>query len=295
MKNALSFIYIFDAAVLWGCIALFYRSLSSLGFSPIQVVLLRVGCSTILMFLYIIMKDASLLRIRLKDCWLFIGTGVVSLAFFNICYFQAIRLLSPSVAAVLLYTAPVFVMVLSVLLFKEQVTLRKCFSLVVTLFGCLCVTGAFGSGTFTAIGILFGIGSGIGYALYSIFGVVALKRYATETITFYTFLFATISVLPICHIPSLFETITAHPTETLKGSFMIGMFASLLPYVLYTSGLKSISPSTASVVATLEPVVASVIGFVWLNDTMSLTKTVGIILILGAILLLNIPINKKKV
>lgn len=96
---------------------------------------------------------------------------------------------SLSVAAVLLYTAPAFVMVLSYLLFHEKFTVRKSIALVLTFVGCVFVTGIIGSSqTLSGKGILIGIGAGFGYALYSIFGRFALKKgYDSFTISFYTF------------------------------------------------------------------------------------------------------------
>ena len=83
----------------------------------------------------------ELLRIRLRDLWCFLGTGIGSIVFFNYCYFKTISLTSMSVAAVLLYTAPAIVMVLSRILFGERFTVRKVTALVMTFVGCIFVTG----------------------------------------------------------------------------------------------------------------------------------------------------------
>lgn len=294
MKKTLFSGYILVAATLWGCIGLFYKQLSSAGFSQLQVVFLRVATAAVMMAVYIALRNPSWFRIRGRDCPLFIGTGVVSLAFFNYCYFSSMDELSLSVAAVLLYTAPIFVMLMSALLFKEPVTLRKLSAVAVTFLGCVLVTGAFSGGRVTILGILFGLGSGIGYALYTIFGVYALRRYRTETVTFYTFVFAAISVLPLCQPTALIRISQEETLLTCINALGIGFFGCFLPYLLYTKGLEGVPAGQASVMATWEPVVATVLSVLVFHEEMSWTKAAGIVLIVGAIVLLNAPTKSKK-
>ena len=125
MKQHAPALAVLSAAVLWSLISVFVRGLTALGFDSIQIVAGRCLLSALLCFLLLLWKDKSLLRARLKDLWLFAGTGLLSMVFFNWCYFNAISLSALSVAAVLLYTSPVFVMLLSALCFQEPITPRK--------------------------------------------------------------------------------------------------------------------------------------------------------------------------
>ncbi len=294
MKKMSSCVYILIAAVLWGCIGLFYKRLAAIGMNQLQVVFVRVLTAAVLMAVYIAVRRPAWFHIRLRDSWMFIGTGVVSLSFFNLCYFHAMDKLSLSVAAVLLYTAPVFVMLFSAVLFHERLTVKKLIALALTVAGCVLVTGALFDGRITVQGVLFGLGSGIGYALYTVFGVYALRCYETETVTFYTFLFSAISVLPLCRIAELAGIISVSPAESAAYSFCIGFIACLLPYLLYTKGLSGVQAGQASIMATVEPVVAAVIGFAVFREDMTVWKIGGMLLILSAILLLNIQIKGKK-
>ena len=114
-------IYIIIAAVLWGMISIFNRILTGCGFGQIEIVFIRSVTALIGTFIYVYFKDKSLLKIKLKDIWCFVGSGVLSLLFFNICYFNAMQE-NISAAAVLLYTAPAFVVIMSAFLFKEKLT-----------------------------------------------------------------------------------------------------------------------------------------------------------------------------
>ena len=122
-------------ASLWGGIGVFFNMLSDVGFTQMQVVAIRVTAAAVALTLYLLATDRAKLRVKLRDCWCFVGTGIVSLVFFNWCYFTAIQMTSLAVAAVLLYTSPIFVMLFSAVLFHEALTPRKLVALVVTFIG----------------------------------------------------------------------------------------------------------------------------------------------------------------
>ncbi len=293
MKKTRSYLYVIAAAALWGCLGLFFRLLSGVGFSQMQVVAIRVTVAAAVLAVVMAIKDRKLFRFRLKDVWCFIGTGIVSLVFFNWCYFTAMDLTGLSVAAVLLYTAPIFVMALSVWLFKERFGKWKLVALIVTFLGCVLVTGLIeGSGRVSAAGIFAGLGAGVGYALYSIFGRYALMRgYHSMTISFYTFLFAAAAAVPlsgIWNVPAQFWN-----TDTLLGALGIGVLCCLIPYWLYTMGLEGIENSRASIIATIEPVVAAVLSVTVFGEQLSVWKIIGMLCIFSSVVFLNIRTKKE--
>ena len=186
---------------LWGTIGIFVRELYGLGFSTLQIVTMRVFSAAVIMLLYLLFTKPELLKIRFRDSLYFVGTGILSIVFFNLCYFITIRETSIAIAVTLLYTAPAFVAILSRIIFRESLDAKKLFSLGLTLTGCAFVTGYLpelgNSPSITLPWLLTGLGAGFGYALYSIFGKVALKKYDTVTITAYTFFFASLALLPL--------------------------------------------------------------------------------------------------
>lgn len=285
-----SCISIILAAALWGGIGVFFNMLSAVGFTQMQVVAIRVASASAALTLYILVKDRSLLRVRLRDCWCFVGTGIISLVFFNWCYFTAIELTSLAVAAVLMYTSPIFVMLFSAVLFHEKINGRKVVALLVTFIGCLFVAGVFNSGdyAFSLRGILIGIGAGVGYALYSIFGRYTLEKgYHSVTISEYTFLFATLGALPLSRIWGS-APLLAQP-QTLAGALGIGVLCCVFPFILYTQGLSGVETSKAAIMATVEPAVAAMLSFLLYHESLLGSKGVGILLIFAAVILLNQP------
>lgn len=285
---------ILAAAVLWGCIGLFLKLLTAAGLTSMQGVALRslVGCIFYGLFLYF--TDRKALFIVPRDWYYFFGTGVCSLLFFNWCYFNAITLSSMSVAAVLLYTSPVFVTLMSAVLFREAVTPAKLAALAVTFAGCVLVTGLFplGQTPISSRVILFGLGSGFGYALYSIFGKFVLRKYTPATVTFYTILACTIVSLPLSGLHANLSALA--DWRTWAGALGVGVLCCALPYHLYTTGLRDAEPGRAAILATIEPFVAAGLGIVLFREPITPYKLLGMAAILGAVVLLNMPENRTR-
>ncbi len=271
------------AAALWGCIGIFSRDLFNNGFSEVQTVAVRAVFTVVIMFVVILIKEPALLRIRFKDIWLFLGTGICSFLFFNICYMTSICENSLSVACILMYTSPFWVLLLSSPVFGEKITVVKSVAVTICFGGSalLCFTSGL---KWTEKGLLFGLLSGLGYALYSIFGKLAVKRYHSFTITFYTFLFAAIAAVPISNPTELVSLLSV--PHNIWYSFLIALVNTILPYLLYTYGLSKISAGKAAVIAIIEPVVAAVIGHFIFQEYIGTLGCIGIVAVfLGLILL----------
>lgn len=282
-----AYLQIIAAAVLWGCIGLFLKLLTAAGLTSMQGVALRSVAGVSFYGLFLFFTDRKALFIVPKDWYYFFGTGVCSLLFFNWCYFNAITRSSMSVAAVLLYTSPVFVTLMSALFFRERITPVKLLALAVTFAGCVLVTGLFplGQETISLPVVLFGLGSGFGYALYSIFGKFVLNKYSPSTVTFYTILFCAVFALPLSGIQ--------HNLSVLKdwrawaGTLGVGVICCAVPYHLYTTGLKDAEPGRAAILATIEPFVAAGLGILLFHEAITPWKLLGMAAILGAVALLN--------
>lgn len=175
MKNK-ALAAVLAAGTFWGTMGFFARSLYSAGFGPLEVAQTRITTGLVFVGLYILLFNRNLFKVKLKDIWCFLGTGIVSLLLFSTCYFSALNYTSLAVAAILLYTAPFFVMLLSLLLFKEKMNGKKVLALLLAFAGCVLVSGVGGDTAFSWKGILLGLGSGFFYALYSIFGRYAINR-----------------------------------------------------------------------------------------------------------------------
>lgn len=287
MKKIAPFLVLL-AGILWGMIGIFVRKLNQYGFASMDIVALRAVTTTLLLGIYLLIYDKEKLHIHMKDIWCFIGTGILSIVFFNYCYFKAITLASLSVAAILLYTAPAIVMILSAILFHEKITKLRLLSLILTFAGCVLVTGlASGTAELNPQGILAGLGAGLGYALYSIFSRYALDRgYQSITISFYTFLFAMLGTIPFAGYSEI-VSICRQDMKIIGFCLLFGLVSTVLPYLAYTRGLQDLENSKASIIASIEPVTATLLGVIVYREHLSVAELIGVILVLGAIIINN--------
>ncbi len=271
------------AATLWGVVSLFVKGLTFYGFSALQIVAIRVTIGAFILTLYLACTDRKLLRIKLADSKYFVGTGIFSIVFFNWCYFTAIRDTSVAVAAILLYTAPAFVVVLSWFFFREELTRPKAAALGATFVGCVLVVGVLPGlkQTISLPGLLAGLGAGLGYALYSIFGKFALQRYPALTVTTFTFVFAAAVMLPVSGLWDARE-LFAH-WQVIGYCAGFGLFSTVAAYLCYTVALIYIEPGRAAVAATLEPVVAALVGTAVFGEALSGWQLAGMALIIAGV------------
>ena len=276
------------AGCFWGSMGIFVRRLTDYGFSSIQIAAIRVTLAALIFCMLLLIKDPSGFRISVKDIPLFLGLGFGSILFFTVCYFTAITMMPLSTAAILLYTSPIWIMLMSVLFFREKLTGRKLLALALAFAGCVLVSGVSGEGM-TLPGLLVGLGSGIGYGLYSILGTVALRRYSPYTVTTYTFAFAALGSWLICRPAEMLAKFAAAPD--LPGlvffCFLTALVTAVIPFLAYTLGLQTVEASRAGILATVEPLVATLIGVAVFSEPLTLLSGLGILLILAAVVLLN--------
>lgn len=291
-KGYLGDILIIIAGLFWGSMGIFVRHLNDLGFSSIQVACLRLTTAGILFALILLIKDRKGFKIALRDIPLFLALGLVSILFFTCCYFTAIRLMTMSTAAILLYTSPIWVMVLAIIFLKEKFTIQKLIALILAFAGCVLVSG-FG-GKVTVVGILVGLGSGLGYGLYSIFGTFALKKYSPYTVTCYTFLIAGLGSIFVADPVDLVSKISAVESKPALFGFVLltAVVTAVIPFLLYTLGLNMTTAGKAAVLATVEPAAATLFGFFVMKETVGPVAIAGILLVFAAIIVLSL--RKKE-
>lgn len=290
MKKHLGTFMVILAGVCWGLISIFLKNLNSSGFSSFDVMFVRSWISIIFLFLYFLIVDRNKLKIKIKDIWMFLGSGILSLTFFSFCYFTTILNCGATIGVVLLYTSPIFVMLLSALFFKEKITLKKILALILTFVGCILIAGIIGtSNSITAINFLIGLGAGFGYALYSIFAGFAVKKYSSLTVTFYTFLFSGISLLFMPMFVNPINVILSVNTDNILYFLGVAIVCTVIPYIAYTLGLSKMEKGKAAVLVTVEPLVGTLIGLLIFNEPANIFNITGIILIFTSVIILSLP------
>ena len=281
--------FVLSAGTLWGVMGVFVRKLGTYGFSPLQIACLRILFGAVLFLLITAVFRRDLLKIQPRDVGLFLGMGLLSLLLFTVCYFTTIDLASLSVAAILLYTSPIWVMLMSAICFREKITRRKLLCAAMAFGGCVLVSGIGSSASLSPMVIVTGLLSAVGYGLYSIFGTFALRKYQPLTVTTYAFLFGAVGALLLCNPIQIVRVIsqTRNPGALVLLIAVTALVTAVLPYLLYTVGLNHMRASAAAIMASIEPVVATAAGALAFGETLTLPAFAGIALVLGAIVVLN--------
>ena len=276
------------AGIFWGSMGFFVRLLTAYGFSAIQTTSLRMTAAALLFALVLLIKEPSGFRLRARDLPLFLGLGLGSVLFFTVCYFTAIELMPLSSAAILLYTSPIWVMLLSLLFFHERLTVTKLAALALAFGGCVLVSGL--SGGVSAKGLLIGLCSGVGYALYSVLGTVALRRYSPLAVSSWTFIIAAAGSWFISKPAAMRHILASAPAPASLALLVLltALVTAFIPYISYTVGLQRIEASRAAILATVEPMVATIFGVAVFGEPLTPQSALGILLILCAVVVLNL-------
>ena len=294
MNNKTASALVIAAGGFWGVMGLFVRTLSGVGLNMFQITAIRLVIGTLMLCVLVLIYDKRLYKIELKDLPIFIGMGILSVLMMSCFYFAAILKTSLSTAAILLYTAPIWVLTASVIFYGEKLTVKKITALICAFVGCICVSGV-SSSNVSVSGILCGLGSGFSFSLYSIIGKYALKKYQPLTVTVYSFIVAAIGSVFLADMPKVITLVADNFDVTMLLNILgIGFVTVFVPYLCYTLGLKHIPAGKAAIMASVEPMVATIAGIFAYGEIPNIIGFCGIVLIILSIVLLNIN-NKKEV
>jgi len=227
------------------------------------------------------------IRVPARALPFFAAYGVLGFALFGLIFFAALERTTVSIAVVLLYTAPAFVVLLSAVLWRERFAANRIIALLLALVGVVLVTGAAGAvlagkATLSFPALLFGLGAGLGYAVYTLFSKVATERHGAFASLFWSFAFAAAA---LALLASPITPFLRSPDHTLL-LLALGIVPTMLPYGLYLIALRHLRASTAAMLASLEPAVAALLAALLLNERLDAWQLVGMSLIVAAAVLL---------
>jgi drug/metabolite transporter (DMT)-like permease len=288
-KNSrLGYGFVILAALLWALSATASKFLFNNGISPFQLVQLRVTVCAVTLFAWLGFRCPALLRISLRDVPYFAILGVFGMAGVQFSYLFAISKINVAAAILLEYLAPVFIALYTVVFAREKLNLYVIAAICSAVSGCYLVVGAYNLDilSMNRAGILAGIGAAITFAWYSVLGEYGMRRYNPWTVLFYAVLFALI-VWNILHPP--LKAFTHHYSfVTWIWIVYIGSMGTVLPFGFYYEGINLIRSTRASITATLEPIIAALISYLFLNEIMAPLQMIGGVLVIGSIILLQL-------
>ncbi|HUJ94369.1 MAG TPA: EamA family transporter [Terriglobales bacterium] len=294
------YLYIATATFLWGIAATLGRAAftgrllpGGRALHPIDSLILSQSRTTfsflILLPVLTLLRRGPALRLPKRDLLQAALLGVFGIAVSNYFYYLAIQRANVATAITLQYTAPVWVLLYAVARKQQKLTLQRVAAVGLALVGIALVIDAFGAGglRLNGPGVLPALVASFSFAFYNIGGHSILARYNRWTVLLYTIGCASLFWILM---NSPWKIAAAHYSG---GQWLFLFFFSLLsvlaPFSFYFAGLQHLEPTRAIVVSCLEPVFSIVIAAIALGEVMRPLQTLGIVLVLAAILLVQRP------
>jgi len=276
------------AAVVWGTLGVFAKAIYRYNIDPLVLVTMRAGIAFAALLVIMLFRSPDLLKVEMRDLIDFAYVGVVGIALEYWVYFETLKRTSSSVASILLYTAPVFVTAGAAAFFGERITRRGLAALGVVLIGGFLAAGGLEAQVLAQgrAGVLFGLASALTYACYTLLSKRTLPKYGSWTTVLYAFGFGTV-LLALMSGPKLAQ-LASVPFEGWILMLGLALGPTLLSYGLYVISLEHIEASRATVICMMEPVTASILGFLLLGERLAGWQLVGALLVLGGVGFLSI-------
>ena len=281
------------AASTWGTLGYFAKMLYAQGVSFESLVAVRASIGWVAVVGFVLAtRGARGLKIARRDLAFLLPLGVVGIGAFYLLYFFTVRESTVGTAAILLYSAPAFVVVLARLFLGEPLNASKVLALLLTLCGIFLVVGAYDLANLEVSPrvLLTGLLSGLTFGLYAIFGRPVAGHLSPAVVLSYALGFGSLLLLPAA-LPTL-DTLADLPASSYALLFLLSVVHTTLAFALYTFGIRYLGAGRAAVVATVEPVVAAAMGVMLLDEGLTVLKTLGALLVLAGAALAQVGRRK---
>ena len=283
------------AASLWGTLGYFAKILYAQGVSFESLVAVRASVGWIAVLGFVLLRRGVRgLRIARRDLVFLVPAGAVGIGVFYLLYFYTVRESTVGTAAILLYSAPAFVVILAWLFLREPLGAPKILALSLTTSGIFLVVGAYDPTNLevSPTVLLTGLLSGLTYGLYAIFGRPVAGHLSPAVVLSYALAFASLLLIPTA-LPTL-DTLAGLPAGSYALLFVLSVVHTTLAFALYTFGIRHLGAGRAAIVATVEPVVAGAMGIVLLNEGLTALKALGALLVLAGAALAQVGPRKAR-
>jgi drug/metabolite transporter (DMT)-like permease len=281
-------VFVILAAVLWGSSGSAAKYLFTSGVTPFAMVQMRLSISAAALFLGLLIHRPGLLRIDRRDIVYFIVFGAAGMAGVQFTYLFAISRIQVAAAILLQYLAPGIIALHAVVFFRERLDAVTLLALASAFCGCYLVVGAYHLSLheMDVWGIGSGILSAVCFAWYSIQGEHGMRKYSAWTVLFYALAFAAVTWNVL--VPPLDGFLQSYRPQQWIWIGYVGILGTLAPFGLYLEGVNRIRSTRASITATLEPITAAVISYLFLNEAMTWPQAIGAGLVIAAVMLLQL-------
>ena len=294
-KIILAHIFLFVANLIYAINYTFAKDVMPGFIQPSGFILLRVtGAVTLFSLIYFLFVNE---RVAKKDIIRLAICGVFGVAINQLFFFEGLNLTSPINAAIIMTINPVLVMIMSGLILYEKINARKGIGIVLGLIGASTLIlhgGSVSGNTDYMVGNMFVFVNATSYGLYLVLVKPLMKKYHPFTVMFYVFAFGLLYVLPFGYTELLEVEWTSFPSIIIWEVIFVVVCTTFIAYLLNTSALRMLNPSTVSIYIYLQPVLATIFA-VWVgSDTISQNKIISAIIIFIGVYLVSVRSLKER-
>ncbi|MDH2047473.1 DMT family transporter [Acinetobacter johnsonii] len=276
-------------AVGWGTLGIASTQLANAGLSNSSVTGLRIVGTFICLLAFLPFLYKVLRTLQFQDIPKLVIQSLLGMLGMTFCYFNAVQQVGPAIAVALLYTAPIWSVVLSFIFLKERITLKSMMLTLVAVSGVACMM--LGDNQLNMTGVLFGLASGICYAAYGVIGKDIIDHYSPTFLLFSSMMVSALAIFPFIHFQEIESLVSNIDFNIVIACILLIVFGTLLPFALYTYGLKYLKASQASIYTIFEPLTAVILASLFANVQLSNAQIFGVILIIS-VSLLNVILGK---
>ena len=294
-KIILAHIFLFVANLIYAINYTFAKDVMPGFIQPSGFILLRVtGAVTLFSLIYFLFVNE---RVAKKDIIRLAICGVFGVAINQLFFFEGLNLTSPINAAIIMTINPVLVMIMSGLILYEKINARKGIGIVLGLIGASTLIlhgGSVSGNTDYMVGNMFVFVNATSYGLYLVLVKPLMQKYHPFTVMFYVFAFGLLYVLPFGYTELLEVEWTSFPSIIIWEVIFVVVCTTFIAYLLNTSALRILNPSTVSIYIYLQPVLATIFA-VWVgSDTISQNKIISAIIIFIGVYLVSVRSLKER-
>ena len=281
------------SAASFGFLGVPVRFLHDNGFAPLDITAVRLFVTTIALVIVALVVDRGLFKVRKRDLLFFILFGFFKLMS-DVTLFRAQLTIDLSLSTLLQMTAPYYVLVMSLFLFRERITLMKILAMLVAFIGCILVTGVITGGMHSLdfVGVASALISGLFFGLYTIGCKLGSdKGYKPVTTMMYTFLFASLMTIPFANDVKVVESFV--DVHLILGVLSLGILMTLIPFFVSTWGVQKLEASKVSLISVMEVITACIVGYFLFDEEMTVLNIIGMSLVVASIVIMDLKINRE--
>ncbi|MEW8956454.1 DMT family transporter [Clostridium sp.] len=286
------------AAIFWSFMGIVSRNLDLLNFDPFTIAFFRTSIAAIGFFFWILKTNKEALKIDLKGIIICALYGIFTFAFAFVGFNMAVSRIPISVATVLMFTNPIWVTLMNRIFFKEKVKLQQFITIMMAIIGCGLISKitSTSQGSLDIIGLLYGVSTGVLFALQIVAPRLVEGKYEKDTMLIYGFIFSTIFLAFFTDFKGAYNIIRYHenPLVPIASILEIGVLSTFIANTCYVKATEYIDTNLASILIALEPVGGSILAYIVFKESLSLSQIIGMLIIVLAVMFMQLDLKKFK-